>query len=307
MTPPLLSLMKCDGEEIQTMRAFAYHAPASLAEAVALLRREGPGGRVLAGGTDLLVQMKERGVVPRYVLSLRAVADLSHVSFKAGRGLVIGSRASLTDVITNPIVVERYPILVESAGLVGSHQIQNLGTVGGNLCNAAPSADTAPPLIALGAILHLHSDQGERELPISDFFVGPGRTALGEGELLAEISVPEPHPRSGGAYERYTPRQEMDIAVASVASFVTLAADGSVAGVRIILGAVGPTPLQAHVAEAVLIGKRPTADVIEAAAIAAVSDSRPISDQRGSETYRKHLINVLARRTLTRAVASAQG
>jgi len=307
MTRPLLSLMKCDGEEIQTMRAFAYHAPASLAEAVAILRREGPGGRVLAGGTDLLVQMKERGVVPRYVLSLRAVADLSHVSFKAGRGLVIGSRASLTDVITNPIVVERYPILVESAGLVGSHQIQNLGTVGGNLCNAAPSADTAPPLIALGAILHLHSDQGERELPISDFFVGPGRTALGEGELLAEIGVPEPHPRSGGAYERYTPRQEMDIAVASVASFVTLAADGSVAGVRIILGAVGPTPLQAHAAEAVLIGKRPTADVIEAAAIAAVSDSRPISDQRGSETYRKHLINVLARRTLDRAVASAQG
>lgn len=289
------------------MRAFAYHAPASLAEAVAILRREGPGGRVLAGGTDLLVQMKERGTVPRCVVSLRAVADLSHVSFQPGRGLVIGSRASLTDVITNPIVRERYPIIVESAGLVGSHQIQNLGTVGGNLCNAAPSADTAPPLIALGAILRLHSDQGQRDLPISEFFVGPGRTALGEGELLSEIIVPAPHAHSGGSYERYTPRQEMDIAVASVASFVTLAPDGTVVHARIILGAVGPTPLHAHAAEAELIGKKPTGEIIEAAASAAVSDARPISDQRGSESYRKHLINVLTRRTLTRAIVSAQG
>lgn len=289
------------------MRAFAYHAPASLAEAVAILRREGPGGRVLAGGTDLIVQMKERGTVPRYVVSLRAVTDLCHVSLKPGRGLVIGSRASLTDVITNSIVVERYPIIVESAGLVGSHQIQNLGTVGGNLCNASPSADTAPPLFALGAILHLQSHQGQRQMPIANFFVGPGRTALGEGELLAEISVPEPHGRSGGAYERYTPRQEMDIAVASVASFVTLAPDGFVTNVRIVLGAVGPTPLHAHAAEAELIGKRPSADVIDAAASAAVSDARPISDQRGSETYRRHLVHVLTRRTLTRAVASARG
>ena len=299
--------MKRGGEENQTMRAFAYHAPASLAEAVAILRREGPGGRVLAGGTDLLVQMKERGTVPRYVVSLRAVADHSHVTFQTGRGLVIGSRASLTDVITNRDVRERYPIIVESAGLVGSHQIQNLGTVGGNICNASPSADTAPPLIALGAILRLHSNQGPRELPIAEFFIGPGRTALEEGELLAEIIVPDPQPHSGGSYERYTPRQEMDIAVASAASFVILAPDGTVSHAKIILGAVGPTPLHARTAEAILIGKIPSGDLIEAAASAAVSDARPISDQRGSESYRRHLINVLTRRTLNRAIESARG
>jgi carbon-monoxide dehydrogenase medium subunit len=316
------------------MRAFAYHAPASLAEAVGILQREGGGGKVLAGGTDLLIQIKERGVVPRYVVSLRDVRELSQVSFDETNGLRIGAAARLSDVATHPAVRERYPSLVEGASLVGSLQIQNLGTVVGNLCNAAPSADTAPPLIALGASARIVGPAGERlvdletffvgpgrtvlqpdevlaevlvPVPLEEFFVGPGRSVLKPDELVAEILVPPPPARSGGAYERFTPRQEMDIAVVGVGSVVVLGQGDTCAAARICLGAVAPTPIRSRAAEAALAGQPLSAEVIERAAEAAAADATPISDQRGTADYRKHLVKVLTRRTVSAAWHDARG
>ena len=289
------------------MRAFAYHAPTSLAEAVSILEREGGGGKILAGGTDLLIAIKERGFVPNYVVSLRDVKEVQQVSFDAQQGLRIGAAARLSDVASHPVVQERYPIIVQGASLVGSLQIQNQGTVVGNVCNAAPSADTAPPLVALGAIARIVGPGGERTVPVEDFFVGPGRTVLKSDELVAEIIVPPPPARSGGAYERFTPRQEMDIAVVGVGSVVTLGQGDRCTAARICLGAVAPTPVRAKAAEAALIDRDLTPEAIEAAADAAVKDATPISDQRGTAEYRKHLVKVLTRRTVSAAWQDARG
>ena len=289
------------------MRAFAYHAPTSLAEAVEVLRREGGGGKVLAGGTDLLIAIKERGLVPKYVVSLRDVKELAAVSYDERTGLRIGAAARLSDVAAHPVVQERYPILVHGASLVGSLQIQNLGTVVGNICNAAPSADTAPGLVALGASARIVGPGGERTVPLEHFFAGPGRTILEPEEIVAEILVPPPPARSGGAYERFTPRQEMDIAVVGVGSVLALGSGDRCVHARVVLGAVAPTPIRATAAEAELVDHDLTPEVVERAAEAAARDARPISDQRGTADYRTHLVKVLARRTIAAAWQDARG
>jgi CO/xanthine dehydrogenase FAD-binding subunit len=303
------------------VRDFAYHAPRSLAEAVQILSREGAGGKVLAGGTDLLIQIKERGFVPRYVVSLRDVPEVHQVTYDATSGLRIGAGARLSEVAAHPVVQERYPILVQGASLVGSLQIQNLGTVVGNLCNAAPSADCAPPLVALGASVRIASPGGatgeagsqagwpggERVVPLEEFFTGPGRTVLAPEELVVEVLVPPLGPRSGGAYERFTPRQEMDIAVVGVGSVVSLGEGDRCQGARICLGAVAPTPERARDAERLLEGQELTPQLVAQAGAAAAAQARPISDQRGSATYRTRLVEVLTRRTLMAAWQDARG
>jgi CO/xanthine dehydrogenase FAD-binding subunit len=306
------------------VRDFAYHAPRSLAEAVQILSREGAGGKVLAGGTDLLIQIKERGFVPRYVVSLRDVPEVHQVTYDATSGLRIGAGARLSEVAAHPVVQERYPILVQGASLVGSLQIQNLGTVVGNLCNAAPSADCAPPLVALGASVRIagpgggqgagqqtgapdSAPGGARVVPLEEFFSGPGRTVLAPEELVVEVLVPPPGPRSGGAYERFTPRQEMDIAVVGVGSVVSLGEGDRCQGVRICLGAVAPTPERARDAERLLEGQELTPELVAQAGAAAAAQARPISDQRGSATYRTRLVEVLTRRTLMTAWQDARG
>jgi len=289
------------------MRAFAYHAPGTLAEAVAVLEREGGGGKILAGGTDLLIAVKERGFVPNYVVSLRNVRELSAISFDEHAGLRIGAAAKLSDVASHAVVQSLYPILVQGASLVGSLQIQNQGTVVGNVCNAAPSADTVPPLIALGASARIVGPGGERTVLLEEFFVGPGRNVLEADELVAELLVPAPPARSGGAYERFTPRQEMDIAVVGVGSVVVLGEGDRCVSACISLGAVAPTPVRAKAAEVALMGHDLTPEVIERAAKAALKDALPISDQRGSAEYRKRLVEVLTRRTLTAAWQDVRG
>jgi CO/xanthine dehydrogenase FAD-binding subunit len=307
------------------VRGFAYHAPRSLAEAVQILSREGEGGKVLAGGTDLLIQIKERGAVPRYVVSLRDVPEVRQVTYDATSGLRIGAGARLSEVAAHPVVQERYPILVQGASLVGSLQIQNLGTVVGNLCNAAPSADCAPPLVALGASIRIAGPGGGavaergavgpqvgwpgggRTVPLEEFFSGPGRTVLAPEELVVEVLVPPPGARSGGAYERFTPRQEMDIAVVGVGSVVSLGEGDRCQEVRICLGAVAPTPERARDAERLLEGQELTPELVAEAGAAAAAQARPITDQRGSATYRTRLVEVLTRRTLMAAWQDARG
>lgn len=288
------------------MRAFAYHSPKSLAEAVAVLEREGPGGRVIAGGTDLLVQAKERGAVPAYVVSLKNVAELAALTYDDANGLEIGARVALADIAAHSDVRRHYRALATGASLVGSFQIQNRGTVGGNVCNAAPSADTAPPLLVAGAVARIHGPGGHREVPMADFFAGPGRTALTAGEVLVAIHLPAQPSRTGSAYERHTPRQEMDIAIAGVAAQVTLDADGAIETLRIALGAVGPTPFRAIAAEARGTGQPPDDATISDVARIAAGEARPISDQRGSADYRRRLVEVLTRRTVHAAIAQAR-
>lgn len=287
------------------MRRFEYFAPESVAEAVTLMSQRGPGGKFLAGGTDLLVQMREAGLKPAYLVSLRNLAELRDLRYDPHVGLTIGSLVTMDSMVSSSIVQEKYAILAQGARLVGSVQIKNLATVGGNLCNAAPSADTAPPLIALDARAKITSPDGERTVPLEDFFIGPGETVLAPAELLTEIVVPTPPRRSGGCYMRHTPRAWMDIAVVGVASFVVLDEAGACRDARIVLGAVAPTPMRARGAEDLLRGRSLSDATIEEAAERASEEARPISDIRASAEYRRHLVGVLTRRTLRQALADA--
>jgi aerobic carbon-monoxide dehydrogenase medium subunit len=201
-------------------------------------------------------------------------------------------------------VQSSYTAISESGALVGSIQVRNLATLGGNLCNAAPSADMAPPLLSLEAEAVITGPKGQRRVPIASFFTGVRRTVLGPEELLVELFVPAPGPRSGGSYIRHTPRRELDIAVVGVASQITLQ-NGKCAKARISLAAVAPTPVRATAAEQALEGQALSPAAIEQAAELAVGAAQPISDQRGSADFRRHLVRTLTRRTLTIALERA--
>ncbi|MFQ6015150.1 MAG: FAD binding domain-containing protein [Anaerolineae bacterium] len=289
------------------MKKFDYFAPGSVKEAVTLLRERGPEGKVLAGGTDLIVQIREnmKGIAPSYLVSLKNLAELRGLEYDVDKGLKIGALTTLRTLIESPVVQEQYPILAQAADVIGSVQIQNVATVGGNLCNAAPSADMAPPLITLGAEVTIVGPDGERTLLLEDFFTGPGQTVLAPDQILTEIHVPPPLAHSGGAYMRHTTRQRMDIAVVGVGSFVILDEAGACQDLRIALGAVAPTPIRAKKTEAVLRGQTPEDNLIEEAARVASEECRPISDVRGSAEFRRHLVGVLTKRTLGAALAAA--
>jgi len=289
------------------LKRFDYFAPESLDEAIAILRERGDGGRLLAGGTDVLVQMKEAGLHPSYVVSLRRLRELRGITFDEQRGLRIGATTTMADVAEHATVRQRYPVLVDGASIVGSVQTRNMATIGGNVCNAAPSADTAAPLLVLGAQAEIAGPDGRRRTPLEGFFTGPGRTVLAHDEVLIGFIIPTPAPRTGGCYERHTPRAEMDIAVVGVAALVTLEPDRDVVReARVALGAVAPTPLRALEAEASLAGGPPSDEAFQRAAGLAAEAARPISDVRGSVAFRRHLVQVMAARCLRRAVERAR-
>jgi carbon-monoxide dehydrogenase medium subunit len=286
------------------VRRFDLVLPESVEECVRALVERGPEAKVVAGGTDLLPQLKNGLVRTRTVIDLSGVPPLGKLGHANGAGLRIGAAVAARTLERDPDVARRYSALAESAALVGSVQIRNLATLGGNLCNAAPSADMAPPLLALEAEAVIAGPRGTRRVPFASFFTGVRRTVLTPDELLVEIVVPAPGPGSGGSYRRHTPRRELDIAVVGVASQLTLA-NGRCTKARIALAAVAPTPVRAMSAERLLEGHPVTPDLIERAAHAAVEAARPISDQRGSADFRRHLVQVLTRRTLTTALARA--
>jgi carbon-monoxide dehydrogenase medium subunit len=285
------------------VRRFELALPESLDDCLRLLAQRGPETKLLAGGTDLLPQMKNSVVMPKRVIDLSGVARVKVLECDA-KGLRIGAAVPARQVEQDPRVREGYAAVAESAALLGSVQVRNLATVGGNICNAAPSADMAPPLVALEAQAVIAGPKGERRVPLSDFFTGVHKTVVGPDELLVEIFVPAPGPHSGGCYIRHTPRRELDIAVVGVASQVTIA-NGVCAKARISLAAVAPTPVRATAAEAALEGKPLTPELIERAADLAGQAAKPISDQRGSADFRRHLVRILTRRTLTTALARA--
>jgi carbon-monoxide dehydrogenase medium subunit len=286
------------------VRRFEVALPEDLDECLRFLADRGPESKLLAGGTDLLPQMKNGVTTPKHVIDLTGVARVHVLESEAKAGLRIGSAVPARQVELDARVRNGYAAIADAAALIGSVQVRNLASVGGNLCNAAPSADMAPPLLALEAQAVIAGPKGERRVPLSDFFAGVRKTVLGPDELLVEIVTPPPGPRSGGSYIRHTPRRELDIAVVGVASQVTLS-NGVCAKARIALAAVAPTPIRATASEAALEGKALTPELIDRAAELAVQSARPISDQRGSADFRRHLVRVLTRRTLTAALARA--
>jgi len=286
------------------VRRFELVLPESVDECVKALAQGGPESKVLAGGTDLLPQMKNGVLKPARVIDLSGIARLRAIESGNGQGLRVGSAVTARTLELDRAVRERYLSLAESGALVGSVQVRNLATLGGNICNAAPSADMAPPLLALDAEAVIIGPKGERRVPIVAFFTGVRRTVLAPDEILVELVVPSPGAHSGGNYLRHTPRRELDIAVVGVASQLALA-NGRCSKARIALAAVAPVPVRATAAEQALEGQAVTPDLIKRAADLAVDAARPISDQRGSADFRRHLVRVLTRRTLTTALARA--
>ena len=282
------------------MRAFEYHAPTSLNEALSLLQELGEAARPLAGGTDLVVQMKENATkfaAPSHIVNLLRVPELGGIEFSESVGLRIGAGATMAEVAESLIIRERYQAIVEGAALVGSIQTMNMATVGGNLCNAAPSADIAPPLLAFEAEAVIVGPAGRRSLPLEEFFLGPGKTALAVDELVAEVRVPVPSAGIGSAYDRHTPRKQMDIAVVGVAATLSIAGN-RVERARVALGAVAPTPVRARRAEGALEGQPPSDDVFARAAEISAMECSPIADVRASAEFRRYIVRVMTMRML---------
>jgi carbon-monoxide dehydrogenase medium subunit len=294
---------------VAPMRRFEYFAPRSLAEAIALFGEKGEGGRALAGGTDLVPQMKEgteKIPMPSYVVSLRRLPELRGIEFSESNGLRIGAAVTMAELAESPLVGERYRALADGAGVVGSTQTMYMATIGGNVCNAAPSADTAPALLAYEAVAVIAGPGGERELPLAEFWRGPNATALQPSELLRELRLPVTPPGTGGVYVRQTPRKQMDIAVVGVAVLLTIGGD-RIQRARVALGAVAPTPIRAPQAEAALEEQPASEALFAKAAEAAAAEARPISDQRGSAEFRRHLVRVTTERCLQEAARRARG
>ncbi len=285
---------------------FEYLAPRTVDEVCSLLTQYKEKARVIAGGTDVLVGMKEREMVPQYLVGLKGIADLDYIEYDEIYGLRIGALASNQSIADSAVIQQRFGILARAAALIGTPQIRNMGTIGGNLCNAAPSADTASPLVALGAIVKLASRNGERTVPLEKFFAGPGETVLQPDEVLTEIQVPKPPPGTVGAYLKLFPRGGVDIAAVGVASWLTLGEDNTCRDARIVLGAVAPTPMRAKGAEVAIKGTKMEDKAIEEAAQTASEEARPISDVRGSAEYRREMVKVLTRRALKQSLEQAK-
>ncbi len=291
------------------LRSFQYLAPQSIDEAVRLLFEHGESARPLAGGTDIVVQMKENATgfpYPGFLVGLSRVPEMRGIEFSESAGLRIGAAVTMAEIAESPIIRERYAAIAEGAGVVGSLQTMNMATIGGNLCNAAPSADTAPALLALNARAVVVGTSGRREIDLGAFFAGPGKTTLAPGELLAEVRAQAPAVRTGSAYKRHTPRKQMDIAVVGVAAVVTLGDGDRIEGARIALGAVAPTPVRAPQAEASLAGQTAGDEAFARAAGIAAGECSPISDQRGTAEFRRHLVRVMTERMLLQAAARAR-
>lgn len=284
---------------------FDYADPATLAEASALLARHGAGAVAMAGGTDLLVEIKEQLRAPRLVVDLKRIPGLTALQVDADGALRFGALVTARRLETDARVRERWPGLHQAVMELGSIQVRHRATVVGNICRASPSADTLPPLLADGARLHLQGPRGAREVKMEEFFTGPGRTTLAPGEIVLQVRVPAPAPRSGRAYLKHGRRKAMELATVGVAATLELDGAGRIAAARIALGAVAPTPLRAHEAEASLIGALPGEPTFARAAALAMAASRPISNVRASAAYRREMVGVLTRRALAAAASRA--
>ena len=284
---------------------FEYHAPTSVGEATGLLARLGEDAKVLSGGQSLIPLLKLRLASPRYLVDINRIPGLAYVKEAEGT-LRIGALAREVDLDESAVVRERYPLLADATQSIADPLVRNLATVAGNLAHGDPANDHPAVMLALGAEVTATGPSGERRIPIGEFFTGPFETALRRDELLTEIRVPAPTPRSGGSYMKLE-RKVGDFATAAVAAQVTLAADGTCAAVGIALTNVGLTPIKASKAEAAIRGKRPDESAIKEAAQFAADAAQPEADLRGSVEYKKDMVRVLTARALRKAIERAGG
>ncbi|GGF70765.1 carbon-monoxide dehydrogenase medium subunit [Mameliella alba] len=287
------------------MRRFAYHEPKTLEEASRLLVDLGENAHVLAGGTDLFVEIRERLRDVSDVVNIKNIPGMTDITWDPAVGLTFGALVTARQLETLPGVQRTYPNFAEALRLLASIQVRNRATVVGNLCRASPSADTIPPLIADGAIIHIYTPKGMRRMPLAEFFTGPGRTRLERGDIATGIVIPAPAPDSGRIYLKHGRRKAMELATVGVA--VSLDRDGDTCtNARIALGAVGPTVLRASAAEALLKGRKITDELIAQVGAQAMAECTPISNVRASAEYRRSMVGVLTRRAVKTAMEATQ-
>jgi aerobic carbon-monoxide dehydrogenase medium subunit len=282
-----------------------YLSPRSVEEAISLLSKYGDKAKVISGGTDVLVQMKRDVLLPDVVASLGGIRDLDYIRYDKPKGLMVGALTTIQQLASSPLINSTFAILAQAASMLGTPAVRNQATIGGNLCNAAPSADSAPALIVLGAKAKFVGIDGEKIVPIEGFFVGPGATIMKQHQFLLEIQIPSPLPYSGGVYLKQTRGRGADLAIVGVAAFVVMEGE-RIADIRIALGAVAPTPIRAKQVEAILRGATVNERLLEEAGRVAAEESKPIDDVRSSAEYRKTLVNVLTKRAVAQAIEQAQ-
>src|SRR5262245_39538135 len=282
-----------------------YEAPETLESAVALLAAARGDARVLAGGTDLLVQLRAGVIEPELVVDVKRIPEVHDIKAEDG-GFRIGAAVTGAELDEHPAVSKMWPGVVEAVELIGSTQIQGRATMVGNMCNASPAADSGPAMIAAGAIVCIVGPGGQRELPVEEVCIAPGKTSLAKGEIVTSVFLPARPPRTGDAYLRFIPRTEMDIAVVGAGVCLTLDGRGTCTAARVGLGAVAPRPLLVSEAADALIGTKVAAAALERLAQAASAACRPIDDKRGTREYRIKVAGVLARRAAEIALARAK-
>lgn len=290
---------------------FNYIVPKSLGELIFLISEYKGKARLIAGGTDLIAKMKRGAVVSGVLINIQEVKEMNYIKYDFTNGLRIGALTPLAAIENASIIQNKFPVLSETASMMASPNVRLHATIGGNLCNAAPSADAAPALIALGANVQISRIGGNRVVPLEDFFTSPGKTLINEDEILTEIQVSNPPPLTGVAYFKQKRRTGADLAVVGVAALVTIDTNvyepsdyyaNRLYDVKIVLGAVAPTPIRAKEAENILKCNMPTKKNLEKAAQAAIGICKPISDARGSAEYRLKLIGVLVPRAIKQAM-----
>lgn len=280
---------------IRKISEFEYHTPETIEEAIQLLAEYGKDAKLIAGGTDLIPKMKAEVVVPKHLISVKGIKELAYIKFEQEKGLSFGSNISIKRVEDYEPVKKYYSALYEGAHNIASTQIRNMGTLVGNICNAVPSADSAPGMLVLDAVVHTESVDGKRDIPIGEFFTGVCKTVVKPNEIVVGITFPMPAENSKSMYIAHTVRRALDLAMVGSAAALTMR-DGICTDVKIALGAVAIIPKRAFNAEAVLKGNRITDELIEKAAlIASEEDCAPITDLRATKEYRKEIVKVITR------------
>ncbi len=287
------------------MTDMRYESPQSIDAVVALLVAEGRDARVFAGGTDLLVQIKEELVEPSLLVDIKNITQTRAISI-GSQDIRIGAAVTGAELGEHDQLKALWPGVVEAVELIGSTQVQGRATIGGNLCNASPAADSVPALIAAAATVVIAGPQGIREVPVEEFMESPGKTSLAQGEFITTIVLPKPRSRSGDAYLRFIPRTEMDIAVVGAGAAIVLNPDGSCSALRLALGAVAPTARLVTAASGILLGNKLDENILEALANAARDTCSPIDDKRGTIEFRTQVAGVLACRAIKTAWQRAE-
>jgi len=279
---------------------FEYLEPESIEEALTILSQYQGKSKIIAGGTDLMLQMRNKAIRPEFVVDITRISGLDSITFDDQRGLKLGALTTIRTLETSVELQRKYPILSQAASQLGSVAIRNVATVGGNLCNALPSAETSQALVALSAQARIIGPGGERTMPLEEFFTGVGKTLLQPDEILLEILVPEPAPHTAGIYIKHSPRGPIDLAIVNITVLMTMEPDHKFCrDAKIVLGAVSPIPFRARMAENVLKGKRVDGALIDRAAQVASDEARPRHGSiRGSFEYKKEMVKVLTGRAI---------